>query len=146
MPQITTIPARIFLVEDHALMRRQLSAIIDRAPDLVVCGEAEDVSTAAAGIARCSPDLVLMDLFLKDSNGFELLKELQAAYPQLPVLVMSLHQPKVFANRSLAAGARGFITKQDAVHHLLEAIQMVLRGGIYSHAVPTQPGNRPVAK
>jgi len=125
------VPARIFLVEDHPQVRQQLVALIARAEGFSVCGEAEDAETAFAQITQTLPDLVLLDLSLKNSNGFELLNNLRSLHPDLPVLVLSIHEASLFAERSLQAGAKGYITKQAAVHQLMQAIKTLLTGEVY---------------
>jgi len=140
MPQQMKLPARIFLVEDHPAVRQQVAARIECEPDLVVCGEAEDADTALGQIVQILPDLVLLDLSLKNSSGFELLKNLQILYPDLTVLVLSMQDSPVLAQRSLLAGARGYITKQEAIHHLLGAIRAVLAGRLYHNETENTAG------
>lgn len=125
------LPARILLVDDHARMRREVGWSIDNEPDLTVCGEAESAQQAMDAIARLRPDLVLADITLPDKNGFEFLKDVQALHPGLRVLVVSLHDESLYAERILRAGARGYIMKQESGKKLLEAIRHVLAGHIY---------------
>lgn len=123
--------ARIFLVDDHPLVRERLAQVIDRETDLVVCGEAQDASSALVAIAKLAPDLAIVDISLKDSHGLELIKDLQAQRPALPILVLSMHDESLYAERVLRAGALGYITKQEATRQVLNAIRQVLSGRIY---------------
>jgi DNA-binding NarL/FixJ family response regulator len=123
--------ARVFLVEDHALVRENLIELIQAEADLVVCGEAEDVPTALALIRHHEPGLVILDLSLKGSNGFDLLKDLKELQPKPAVLVLSMHEETFYALQALEAGARGYITKEDATTNLLVAIRRVLSGQRY---------------
>jgi len=122
---------RIVLVDDHPVVREGLAESINRESDLVVCGQAEDQRGALAVIQSGRPDLVVIDLMLKDSSGMELIKDIVRQWPHLLVLVVSMHDETLYAERVLRAGARGYITKQEATHNILQAIRRVLSGGIY---------------
>ena len=122
---------RIFLVDDHPMVREHLAALLEREPDLKVCGEADDAPTALRRITETKPDLVLLDLTLKNSLGLELLKDLRAQLPDLPVLVLSMHDEMIYAERVLQAGGRGYITKQEATTRILVAVRQVLAGEVY---------------
>ncbi len=124
-------PTRIILVDDHPLIRERLADILNHEPDLTVCGEAEDRYGALEAVRKQQPDLVLADLTLKASDGLELIKDLYAAWPKLPVLVVSMHDESLYAERVIRAGARGYITKQEATRNILAAVRRVLAGGIY---------------
>lgn len=123
--------ARVFLVDDHPLVREHLTALIQREADLEVCGEAADAPTALELISRQSPDLVILDISLKQSNGLELIKDLKQRWPKLPVLVLSMHDEMLYAERSLRAGALGYITKEEATVNVLSAVRKVLGGEVY---------------
>lgn len=123
--------ARIAIVDDHPLVRERLTEIFQREPDLAVCGEAEDRASAIQLIKQSSPDLVIVDLTLKDSDGLELIKDLRVRWPKLLILVVSMHDESLYAERVIRAGARGFITKQEATRNIVEAVRRVLDGGIY---------------
>jgi DNA-binding NarL/FixJ family response regulator len=123
--------AKIFLVDDHPLVREWLSQLIQREPDLGVCGEAEDTHDALAKIGAANPDIVIADISLKTTHGLELVKDLQAQFPKLPVLVLSMHDESLYAERVLRAGAMGYITKQESTRKVLQAIRQVLGGQIY---------------
>ena len=122
---------RVFLVDDHGIVRRGLMELIDNEPDLVVCGEGEDAYGGLRAILTCRPDMCVVDVSLKDSDGIELLKELQVQMPDLPVLILSMHDESMYGERALRAGARGFIMKQEAPEHILSAIRKVLSGEVY---------------
>jgi len=123
--------SRVFLVDDHALVREHLTALLQQDANLEVCGEAADARSAFALISQTGPDLVILDLSLKNSNGLPLLKNLKQLRPDLLVLVLSMHDEGLFAERALAAGAIGYITKEEATVDLLSAIRRVLSGQIY---------------
>jgi DNA-binding NarL/FixJ family response regulator len=125
------LPARVFLVDDHALVREHLTALIQAESDMAVCGEAEDAPTALALIRQSEPDLVILDISLKHSNGLDLLKDLNKLRPQPAVLVLTMHAATLYAERALQAGARGYITKEDATTNILPAIRRVLNGECY---------------
>lgn len=122
---------RIFLVDDHPMVRERLAEVINREPDLTVCGEAEDRHQAIAAVRRDVPDLVIVDLSLKCSDGLDLIRELREDWPELLMLVVSMHDESLHAERVLRAGARGYITKQQATRSILQAIRQVLAGSIY---------------
>ena len=122
---------RILLVDDHPFMRAGLAGLIDRQPDLVVCGEAGNPTEAFRELAKCKPDLVLTDLTMPGRSGLEFIKDLLAAEARLNVLVISMHDEAVQAERALRAGARGYIMKEAGGENLLTAIRQVLRGEVY---------------
>ncbi len=123
--------SKIFLVDDHPLVREHLTALIQREPDMEVGGGAADAPTALSLIGRQKPDLVILDLSLKQSHGLELLKDLKLLHPELRVLVLSMHDETLYAERSLRAGAMGYITKQEATVNVLSAMRRVLAGQVY---------------
>ncbi len=123
--------AKVFLVDDHPLVREHLTAMLQAQADLAVCGEAADAPTALSLVARLSPDLVILDLSLKRSSGLELIKQLKELWPKLPVLVLSMHDEMLYAERSLRAGALGYITKEEATANVLSAVRRVLSGQVY---------------
>jgi DNA-binding NarL/FixJ family response regulator len=126
-------------VDDHAVLREGLVAQINREPDLRVCGEASTVSTAIEAVERLQPDLVIADITLPGRNGMELIRDLRALSPALPVLVLSMHDASLFAERVLRAGGRGYVSKQQSGGQLIKAIRHVLSGQIYlSEEVSTQ--------
>src|SRR5579862_1928721 len=122
---------RVLLVDDHPVVREGLAESINRERDLSVCAQAEDHQGALKAIETHHPELVVIDLMLKDSSGMELIKDIHARWPRLLILVVSMHDETLYAERVLRAGAQGYITKQQASHDILLAIRRVLGGGIY---------------
>jgi DNA-binding NarL/FixJ family response regulator len=119
------------VVDDHPFMRAGIAQLINQQPDLTVCGEAGNTADALRAVAQFRPDLVLSDLTMADRGGLEFIKDLQAAGSSLPVLVVSMHDEAIYAERVLRAGARGYIMKEAGGESLLNAIRQVLRGEIY---------------
>jgi DNA-binding NarL/FixJ family response regulator len=122
---------RVFIVDDHPIVRQGLVQMINQEADLTVCGEAEDVEHALEAIAELHPDLVLVDLSLKGGNGLDLLKALRARASMFPALVVSMHDESLYVERVLRAGARGYIMKHEATDTMMQAIRRVVRGEIY---------------
>jgi DNA-binding NarL/FixJ family response regulator len=122
---------RILLVDDHAVVRFGIAQLINRQTDLVVCGEEEDASKALTAIDRLKPDLVIADLSLKDSSGLELMRNIKAQHPGLPMLVVSVHDESMYAEIAFRAGALGYLMKQEALEKIPAAIRRVLSGNIY---------------
>ena len=122
---------KIFIVDDHPIVRQGLAQLIDSEPDLAVVGQGEDAYGSLRAIKAAKPDLCLVDVSLKDSDGIELLKELKSHEPDLPVLILSMHDESLYAERALRAGAKGYIMKQEAPQVLLAAIRKVLGGQVY---------------
>lgn len=124
-------PTRVLLVDDHPVVREGLAESINRESDLTVCAQAEDHQGALRAIETHHPELIVVDLMLRDSSGMELIKDIHARWPRLLILVVSMHDETLYAERVLRAGAQGYITKQQATHDILLAIRRVLGGGIY---------------
>src|SRR5450432_1962934 len=122
---------RILVVDDHPLVRESLKIIIQREADLSVCGEAEDREQALELAATTEPHLVLVDLTLKNSHGLELVKDLGNRWPKIKILVLSMQDEALYAERVIRAGARGYITKQESPEKILLAIRRILAGEIY---------------
>ncbi len=127
----TAAKARIFLVDDHPIVRQGLGQLINREADLVVCGEADGAPAALQGIASAQPDLMVIDISLDGPDGIELLKIIRIKEPVLPVLILSMHEESIYAERSLRAGANGYIMKQEATERVLVAIRRILEGKVY---------------
>lgn len=122
---------QVVIVEDHPMFRAQLRLLIDKEDDLVVSGEADNVPSALELIQRLRPHLAIVDITLKGASGLDLLKDLRNHEIDLPVLVLSMHDESLYAERALRAGARGYITKQEASCKVMIAIRQVLAGEIY---------------
>jgi DNA-binding NarL/FixJ family response regulator len=128
--EIGRTKAKVFVLDDHALVREHLTALIQAEHDLTVCGEAEDVPTALALIQQQEPDLVILDISLKRSCGLDLLVELKELRQKPAVLVLSMHDEALYIERALRAGASGYITKAEAPVSIVSAIRQVLSGQI----------------
>jgi DNA-binding NarL/FixJ family response regulator len=124
-------PARVFIVDDHPIVRQGLAQLLEQEEDLTVCGEAPSAKAALESIEKTHPDIAIVDILLKDLNGIELVKKIKAQWSDLLVLVMSMHDESLYAERALRAGARGYIMKEEATDKMLTAIRKVLQGDIY---------------
>jgi DNA-binding NarL/FixJ family response regulator len=122
---------KIFLVDDHPLVREWLTNLIHQQPDLVVCGESEDAPHALSEISATRPDVAIVDITLKHGSGIELIKNLKVASPGVAVIVLSMHDERLYAERALRAGARGYIMKRETAKKVITAIRLVLDGKIY---------------
>jgi DNA-binding NarL/FixJ family response regulator len=122
---------RILIVDDHPMMRQGLAQLISVESDLTICAEAESAEAALDAVGKLKPDLVLADISLPGKNGLELIKDFQALQPGLPVLVISMHDESLYAERVLRAGGRGYIMKQEGGKKLMLALRQVLAGKIY---------------
>ena len=127
----TTIKKRVFVVDDHPIVRQGLALLINRETDLTVCGEAENAQAAMQMIAMNKPDILVVDISLDGPDGLDLLKNVRAHYPELPVLILSMHDESIYAERSLRAGAQGYIMKQEATEKVLVALRRILGHEIY---------------
>jgi DNA-binding NarL/FixJ family response regulator len=125
---------QILIVDDHPVFREGLGVLVKREPDLSVCGEADNASQALAEVERCVPDLVLADIGLPGKGGLELIKDIRATHPDVAILVVSMHDETLYAERVLRAGGRGYIMKQAGPEKMLQAIRQVLDGQIYLSA------------
>ena len=138
-PTSSTHRRRVFLVDDHPLVREWLASLIERQADLTVCGQAGDASTAVQEIPRLQPDVMVVDLSLQGQTGLELIKQLQTLLPNPRVLVLSMHEESFYAERALRAGALGYVMKREVTSKIIEAIRQVLLGRLYvSEALATQ--------
>ncbi len=123
--------SRILVVDDHPMVREWLAQLINREADITVCGEASDADQTFKAIENLKPDMAIVDLTMKDSQGTELVRELGQRFKELPVLVLSMHDESLYAERAIRSGARGYITKQEAGDQIRKAIRAVLKGEIY---------------
>lgn len=127
---------QILIVDDHPVVREGLATIINHERDMNVCGAVEDAYQALKVIPELNPDIVIVDISLKNSNGIDLTKSIKAGYPKLPVIVLSVHDESVYAERALMAGAKAYLMKDAASENITRAIRAVLSGEIYvSHAI-----------
>ena len=122
---------RLLIVDDHPMMRTGLAQLIDNEGDLKVCAEADNAGQAINAVAKQKFDLALVDISLPDKNGLELIKDLRTLKPELPILVVSMHDEMIYAERALRAGARGYIMKQEGGQKFLLAIRQVLAGKVF---------------
>ena len=122
---------KVFLVDDHPIVRHGMARLISDEEDLVVCGEAGNAPDALEGIERLEPDVLLVDITLGDMSGLDLLKEVRARYATVPVLIVSMHDEAGYLKRALEAGAQGYVNKKDAVRMLVTAVRRVLAGHVY---------------
>lgn len=122
---------RIFIVDDHPAVRQGVMAIVSHEPDMLICGEAGDASDAMQQIASLMPDVAVIDISLKSSNGIDLVKRIKAEYPAVRMLVWSMFPDTLYAARALRAGALGYLNKSDSTEQLVEAIRIVGQGKIY---------------
>ncbi len=129
--QKSEIKTQILLVDDHPVVRDGLTTIINHQHDLNVCGGADNAHQALKSINAFKPDVVVVDISLKNSDGIELTKSIKAKYPKLPVVILSVHDEAVYAERALRAGARAYLMKEVVSENIVNAIRMVLKGEIY---------------
>jgi DNA-binding NarL/FixJ family response regulator len=130
-PETADIRQRVLLVDDHPVVCEGLAQRINGEPDLKVCGQARDAHAALEAIEKLRPHIAVVDIGLGEGNGIDLIKDVKLRYPQLPTLVLSMHDEALYAERSLHAGAKGYVMKQQETDILLEAIRQVLRGKVY---------------
>lgn len=122
---------RIVLVDDHPLVREWLINLIHQQSDLTVCSETENAPSALSAVEATKPDLVIVDINLKNSSGVELIKDLKESHSDVPVLVLSMHDESLYAARAFRAGARGYVNKRETTQKVIEAIRRVLEGKLY---------------
>ncbi len=141
---------RIYIVDDHPLVRQGLSQIVANEADMEICGEAEDSPTAMKGVGDANPDAIIVDISLKGNNGLELIKNLKAIHENIPILVFSMHDETIYAQRALRAGAKAYVMKKESPSKVVEAIRKILKGEIYVspsvadqvlHQIVNGPGN-----
>jgi DNA-binding NarL/FixJ family response regulator len=133
MNQSTVAPKKnkVFVVDDHPIVRQGLALMINREADMTVCGEAEDARTALQLVDSTKPDILVVDISLNGPDGLDLLKNIRMRHPDLPVLILSMHDESIYAERALRAGAQGYIMKQEATEKVLVALRRILSREIY---------------
>jgi DNA-binding NarL/FixJ family response regulator len=122
---------RILVVDDHPIVRKGLAQLIAHEPDIEMCGGTDNVADALKQVASLHPDLVIVDMSLKDSHGLELLVQIKTHFEDVRTLVWSMFDEKIYAERALRAGAMGYVNKQESIHQLIAAIRQVLGGEMY---------------
>ena len=125
------IKAKVLIVDDHPIVRQGLAQLLNGEADFMVCGEADNARKAMAAITDLRPDLAIVDITLQGTNGIELIKNIVAQWPELPILVLSMHDESLYAERALRAGAKGYVMKQEATEKLTGALRRILNGQIY---------------
>jgi len=128
---MTDAKAKIFIVDDHPLVREWLANLIEKNSDLTVCGEAEDALAALKAIADMQPDLAIIDLSLGSSSGIDLIRSIRSSFPDVAMIVLSMHDERVYAERAIRAGARGYVMKRESTKKIIDAIHEVLKGNLY---------------
>src|SRR5579871_873461 len=123
--------SRIFVVDDYPIVRQGLALMINAEDDLIVCGEAEEAQTALQAIVECKPDILIIDISLNGPDGLELVKHVRTLFPELPILILSMHDEATYAERALRVKANGYIMKQEATEKVLIAVRRILNGEIY---------------
>lgn len=126
-----TTKRKVFVVDDHPIVRAGLALLINREPDLTVCGDAEEIHTALHAIDALKPDVLILDISLNGPDGLDLLKTIRVQDPGMPVLILSMHDESIYAERALRAGANGYIMKQEGTDRLLIALRRILNREIY---------------
>jgi DNA-binding NarL/FixJ family response regulator len=129
--KFTGAKKKVFLVDDHPIVRQGLTLLINQESDLAVCGQAEEMHSALSAIHTLCPDILIVDISLNGPDGLELLKNVRLTSPRLPVLILSMHDESLYAERALRAGANGYIMKQEATEKVLVALRRILSGEIY---------------
>ena len=123
--------SRVFIVDDHPLVREGLTNLINGQDDLIVCGGAKDSAQAINGVGKARPDVALIDISLENESGLELVKQLGSQFPQVALIILSMHDEALYAERALRAGARGYVMKHETSKSVLASIRRVLGGGVY---------------
>ncbi len=123
-----TKPWRLLIVDDHPLVRKGLAALIANEPDLEVCGESDEMADAISQMRKLEPDMIVVDISLKAGNGLELVKHIRSTHPHVKLLVCSMHDEALFAERCLRAGANGYLNKEAASERVIEAIRIIRSG------------------
>src|SRR5271167_2512009 len=125
------VKRKVFVVDDHAIVREGLTLLINREADLAVCGAAEEMHSALRTIETLNPDILIVDISLNGPDGLDLLKTIRSKDQELPVLILSMHDESIYAERALRAGANGYIMKQEATERVLVALRQILAKKVY---------------
>jgi DNA-binding NarL/FixJ family response regulator len=124
-------PARVLIVDDHPLIRKGLRALIDGQSDMTSCGEAASANEAQVQVDKTRPDIVVVDVSLPGNSGIDLIRDLKARHPELPLLVLSMHDEMLYAEQAMRAGAGGYVMKQEPPERLMEGLRTVLKGEMF---------------
>jgi DNA-binding NarL/FixJ family response regulator len=136
---------RVLIIDDHPLLRQGIAVLINAEKDMEVCGQVDDALVAISKIEKLAPDIIVLDITLKSHNGIELLKNIKARFPQMQVLILSMHDENIYAPRALRAGAAGYVMKHEATENVITALRKILSGEIYmSQEVSSRLLNRMV--
>ncbi len=138
MTTTLTSKQRILVIDDHPIVRRGVASLLAEEVDLCITGEAENGKDAMAAITKLKPNLIILDISLPDCDGIELCRKIRARHPQLPILVMSIHNETLYADRALRAGANGYIMKHEAPNKIVAAIRQILSGNVHISARTVQ--------
>ncbi len=122
---------KLMIVDDHPIFRQGLADLVNQEQDIFVCGQADNAEIAMKTATKLKPDMAIIDISLKETSGFELIKNMKARYPNMPILIVSLHDEPIYAERALRAGATGYVTKRQATAEVVKAIRKVLDGQVY---------------
>ncbi|MDD4871677.1 MAG: response regulator transcription factor [Kiritimatiellae bacterium] len=125
---------RVFIVDDHPIVRYGITRILNNEHDFTVCGDAESAEKALAAIGNLHPDIIIVDISLKDMDGLQLTRTIRARYPNLPIVILSMHDERIYAHKALRAGANGYIMKEESSEKLVLAIRQILKGDIFVSA------------
>ena len=131
MSKLLHTPRRLVIVDDHPIVRRGIQSLISQEPDLEICGEAAGAAEALGVIRTTHPDAVVIDISLNGTDGIELTKSVRAEFAKLPILIMSMHDESIYAERVLRCGASGYVMKQEIADHVVNALRTILKGEIY---------------
>jgi DNA-binding NarL/FixJ family response regulator len=131
-------PTRVLIVDDHPLVRQGLIGLIAPHRDFEICGEASGIKEAQVVAATARADVAIIDLTLEDGNGIELIKQFKEKYPEMKLLVVSMHEESLFAERALRAGASGYVSKREAIRTIVQAVRTVLAGKVYLSQTMTE--------
>jgi DNA-binding NarL/FixJ family response regulator len=130
-PEVVSAKSKILIVDDHPVVREGLAMHLATQPDLEVCGEAEDLPGALTLLASVQPDVAIIDISLRNSNGIDLIRRIKDRHDAVRILVWSMYPENLYAERALRAGAQGYLNKGQATHHVLDAIRAILQGRVY---------------
>jgi len=127
-------PYRVFIVDDHPIVRHGLTELLTQEEGLAVCGQASSLPEALQGVERAHPDVAIIDISLGGDSGIELISQIKQRHPRIKMIVSSIHDEKLFAERALRAGAMGYVSKREAIRKIIDAVHQVMQGDVYLSA------------